>query len=103
MHRFDIETARLRLRPITLGGLDDMWRIWNEPGVRKFLWDDQPVSREMAEDAVRRASESFEQHGFGIWAITHKENAAVIGFCGFRRLAGGENADGENIEVLYGM
>jgi RimJ/RimL family protein N-acetyltransferase len=93
-----IETARLRLRPLAEGDLDTMHSIWVEPGVRRYLWDDEQISKERAETVLARSIESFEGHGFGLWAVIHKKNEELVGFCGFRFLD-----DTPEIELLYGL
>ncbi len=93
-----IETARLRLRPFNLEDVDSFYAIWNDPEVRKFLWDDQPVSMEVAYVAVRASIELFENQGFGMWVMIHKESDTIIGSCGFRFLG-----DTPEIELLYAI
>jgi [ribosomal protein S5]-alanine N-acetyltransferase len=94
----EIETARLRLRPLVPEDLDAIHSIWVEPEVRRYLWDDEQISRERAEAVLAGSSESFGSDGFGIWAVIHKENEELIGFCGFRFLD-----DTPEIELLYGI
>lgn len=94
--RYLIETARLRLRQVSIRDLDALYRIWTEPAVRRFFWDGEVISKERAEAAVREGSEDFAKHGFGLWAA--EEGGRLIGFCGLRRL---DYAPG--VEVLYGF
>jgi [ribosomal protein S5]-alanine N-acetyltransferase len=98
MKSYAIETARLRLRPLVAEDLDAIHGIWVEPGVRRYLWDGERISREKAETVLASSIESFENHGFGIWAVIHRENGELIGFCGFRFLD-----DTPEIELLYGI
>jgi [ribosomal protein S5]-alanine N-acetyltransferase len=93
-----IETDRLWLRPLTRDDLCDIHRIWNDAGVRRFLWDDKPVSLEMAEGALSESVESFACNGTGLWCFALKGEGATIGFCGFRYFD-----DPVEIEVLYGL
>ncbi|HEX2728483.1 MAG TPA: GNAT family N-acetyltransferase, partial [Rubrobacteraceae bacterium] len=44
----EITSARLRLRPLVPNDLDAVHRLWTEPEVRKYLWDDEIISREKA-------------------------------------------------------
>lgn len=46
-----------------------------------------------------RSVESFEEHGFGLWAVTKKGSEALIGFC--RCWPSGE--DDRGAELLYGL
>ncbi len=98
MKSYAIETARLRLRPLVAEDLDAIHGIWVEPGVRKYLWDGERISREKAETVLASSIESFENYGFGIWAVIHREKGDLIGFCGFRFLD-----DTPEIELLYGI
>jgi [ribosomal protein S5]-alanine N-acetyltransferase len=93
-----IETARLRFRPLTLDDLDRIHAIWNDAGVRKYLWDDKPVPKETARAALVESIESFDAHGFGLWGLTAKEGNGLIGFCGFRVFG-----EPQKVEILYGL
>jgi RimJ/RimL family protein N-acetyltransferase len=94
--RYLTETARLRLRQVSDGDLDALYRIWTEPAVRRFFWDGEVISKERAEAAVREGSADFAKHGFGLWVA--EEGGCLIGFCGLRRL---DYAPG--VEILYGF
>lgn len=94
----EIETARLRLRPLGLEDLSAIHRIWVDPEVRRYLWDDERISEERAESGIAASIESFESCGFGLWAVLHKEDGELIGFCGLRSLE-----DTPEIELLYGI
>jgi ribosomal-protein-alanine N-acetyltransferase len=94
----EIETARLRMRPATLGDIDALHRLWTDPGVRRYLWDDVIISREQAAEVVTSSLETFATHGFGQWVVMPKEEDEVIGFCGFRFF--GEEPE---VEILYGL
>jgi RimJ/RimL family protein N-acetyltransferase len=98
MRSYVIETARLRLRPLVAEDLDAIHGIWVEPGARRYLWDDEQISREKAETVLASSVESFENCGFGIWAVIHRENGDLIGFCGLRFLDGTPE-----IELIYGI
>ena len=83
MEELAIATTRLQLRQFRLGDVDDLHRLWNEPGVRKYLWDDRPVPRELVESIVERSVALFRELGFGLWAVLPKTADELIGFCGF--------------------
>jgi RimJ/RimL family protein N-acetyltransferase len=40
----EIETARLRLRPVTKADVDELHALWSSPKVRKYLWDDEVIA-----------------------------------------------------------
>ena len=87
------------MRPLVPEDLDAVHRLWTEPGVRRYLWDGEEISREKARTMLVRSAESFREHGFGLWAVIRKGSGALIGFCGF--WPSGE--DGLGGELLYGI
>lgn len=98
MRLLRIGTARLRLRPFTLADVDELHRLWTEPGVRQYLWDDEVIPRERVESIIDTSLASFEAHGFGLWAVLPVAEEALIGFCGFWYFH-----DPPRLELLYGI
>ena len=93
-----IETARLRLRPLVRSDVDDLHRLWVDPDVRKYLWDDEVISRERAEAIIEASLTSFEADGFGLWAVLPRDEDLLIGFCGFWFFH-----EPPKLELLYGI
>lgn len=93
-----IETARLRIRPFTLNDVDDLHRLWTEPGVREHLWDGEVIPRKRVESIVETSLASFTDHGFGLWAVFPQIEDALIGFCGFWFFH-----EPPKLELLYGI
>jgi RimJ/RimL family protein N-acetyltransferase len=80
----DLRSARLVLRPLTTAECDAALALWQQPGVRRYLWDDRMVTREQAIDALRVSERDFREHGFGLWGLYVPGETAPIGFCGLR-------------------
>ena len=78
--------------------VDALHRLLTEPGVRRYLLDDEVIARERTASFVDASIASFEAHGYGLWAITPKDGAAIIGFCGFWRFH-----EPPRLELLYGL
>ena len=93
-----IDTARLHLRPYRANDLAALHRVWTDPLVRRYLWDDEVITRAAAEAVMRASIACTAQHGFGHWAVCPIGQHDLIGFCGFRFL--GDRADAE---LLYGL
>lgn len=93
-----IETARLYLRPFTLADVDELHRLWAEPGVRKYLWDDEVIPRGRVESIVEASIALFNSSGFGLWAVSPKLEDKLIGFCGFWHFH-----EPPKLELLYGI
>lgn len=93
-----IETARLWLRPCSVDDLDGLHRLWTHADMRRYLWDDETISRDVALTAIRSSEESFRTDGFGLWLVHLRDLDAAAGFCGFRHF--GEPPE---VEILYGI
>ena len=94
----EIETSRLRLRPITGTDLDAIHRLWIDPGVRRYLWDDEVISIEQAASAIETSQDLFEEHGYGLWVVCPRDEETIIGFCGYWFFH-----DPPELELLYGI
>ncbi len=106
MNSLRLETSRLLLLPFTRDDVDALYRLWTDPLVRKYLWDDQVIPRETAVEVVEASLESFRQHGFGFWCVSFREREALIGFCGLRHFADDLASHTESqpeVEILYGV
>ena len=93
-----IKTNRLTLRPLTLADVDEIHRLWVEPGVRKFLWDDEIIPQEKAQEVIAESIALFKEKGFGLWAVTFHEHQALVGFCGYWYFH-----EPPELEILYGV
>lgn len=93
-----IRTERLVLRPWAEDDVDALYQLWIDPDVRRYLWDDVVIGRDVVTDAVRAHFETVEAHGIGWWAIHNADEEPLIGFCGFRSLD-----DMQEIEIVYGL
>ena len=80
----ELETARLRLRPLSPEDLDVVHAIWNHPEVRRYLWDGEEVARDRSLLLLRESEIGFRERGLGIWGLVHRGGGEEIGFCGFR-------------------
>jgi [ribosomal protein S5]-alanine N-acetyltransferase len=97
-----IETARLVMRPFATSDVDELHRLWVDPGVRKFLWDDRIIPAETAVAVLESSIGSFATHGFGFWTICFKNDPKLIGFAGLRRFTE-DGAGTSEVEILYGV
>jgi len=84
MTRPTLRARRLALEPLTLGDLSAVHALWTEPGVRRFLWDDEVIPVERAADALRASESDFDAHAFGLWGLYGITSSEFLGFCGLR-------------------
>jgi ribosomal-protein-alanine N-acetyltransferase len=94
----EIRTQRLSLRPFTLADVDVIHRLWTEPGVRKYLWDDEIIPKEKAQEVIVKSVELFNKKGLGLWAATFHGQSTIIGFCGYWHFH-----EPPELEILYGI
>jgi [ribosomal protein S5]-alanine N-acetyltransferase len=93
-----IETDRLRLRPLGRDDVDALHRLLTEPGVREYLCDGEVYPRERIASFVETSIASFEAHGCGLWGVMLKDADRLIGFCGFWFVH-----EPPRLELLYGL
>ncbi len=93
-----IETERLLLTPLSRDDLDNIHRVWVEPGVRRFLWDDEIISKEHAGEVIDESVRLFEAEGLGLWTVRARDEARMIGFGGFWFFH-----DPPELQLLYGL
>ena len=72
----------------THADLDGLASIFSDPLVMKYLGTGEPVSREETETALTSIIRHWHRHGFGRWAVVHKEDDSLIGYGGLRWLEG---------------
>jgi [ribosomal protein S5]-alanine N-acetyltransferase len=94
-----LSTQRLLLRPFAPEDEDALFGLWNDPHVRRYLWDDHLVSREQVHEQLALSEREFRERGYGQFTLALKEWPGVlIGFSGLRRIDGTQE-----VELLYGL
>lgn len=77
-----LETPRLLLRHLVMDDLDELFALYRDPEITKYI-PDAPRSREEAQEELE-----WHMHGhpkypeLGLWATIHKETGKFIGRCG---------------------
>jgi RimJ/RimL family protein N-acetyltransferase len=74
------ETAHLIIRPFAASDLEPMTRVFGNVEVMRF--GDGVQSAEWVRDWLSRCLESYEQRGYGPWAVVEKDSGETIGYCG---------------------
>jgi ribosomal-protein-alanine N-acetyltransferase len=79
----DLQTARLRLRPLTVDDADFVLALLNEPSFIEHIGDKRVRTREDARSYVELGPEaSYAAHGFGLDCVELKASGRPIGICG---------------------
>ncbi|HEX8992785.1 MAG TPA: GNAT family N-acetyltransferase [Anaerolineales bacterium] len=97
---FILETQRLLLRNQVIEDLDDLWALYVDPQVTKYI-PDAPKTREEARLELEWFTNGHPRHpGLGLWATILKESGQFIGRCGLLPWT----IDGrEEVEVAYAV
>lgn len=82
----EIETSRLRQRMFTPDDLDALATVTGDPEVMQYLGTSGARSREKTKTTIDAILRHWNEHGFGIWALEHKADQRVIGWCGLQIL-----------------
>lgn len=83
----ELRTARLVLRPLAPADRDALHRLWTEPDVRRFLWDDRVIDLATVDGVIAASAATFASEGFGHFALRESTDGPLIGSCGLHRYA----------------
>lgn len=83
-----IETEQLYLRLLTLDDFDDLYALFRDPAVMRYVGAGVPLSREESETTFLSIIKHWERHGFGRLAAIDKRTHRFVGFGGLRSLIG---------------
>lgn len=94
-----METDRLILRHFAMDDLDDLYRIYAQPGTMRYIGSGQMPDYSKVKDWLHRhICEVVPSRGYGLYATVHKESGRLIGRCGLIT----QEVDGvEELEVGY--
>lgn len=79
-------TDRLAFREWNEGDLDRFHEICSDPQVMQFVGNGQAWTRDRTGQFIQSASDMLREHGYCQWALTHKTDGKLIGYCGFVNL-----------------
>lgn len=93
-----LETNRLILRHLVMDDLDELYDLYLDPEITKYI-PDAPRSREEAQEELEWHMHGHPSHPeLGLWATIHKETGKFIGRCG---LLPWEIDGQQEVEVAY--
>ena len=78
-----IETQRLIIRKFTEHDIDVIYELNRIPEILTYIPTEPFTSRVQAETLFQDVILSnYDEYGYGRWAVYHKQDKRVIGFCG---------------------
>lgn len=94
-----VDTARLTLRPLAPDDAEPYYRaVFSDADVMRYLPGGAPLPMERVLMMLDRVRAHWGTHGFGLWAVTTREDHKLIGHCGLQRLP-----DGPDVELAYAI
>ena len=91
-----VETERLLLREMLLNDLEPLGAIMANPVVMRYYRE--PFTPERTRGWIVAQQTSYREHGFGLWAVVHRESATFLGQAGLRS----QDVDGvSEVELGY--
>lgn len=76
-----IETARLRLRPLTMEDLDEFAALHEDRDVTRYI---TPLDRAAAEKRLGEIEQEWRERGHGICAVIERDSGQLIGRTGLK-------------------
>ncbi|MEO0894914.1 MAG: GNAT family N-acetyltransferase [Bacteroidota bacterium] len=77
-----LETGRLILEPFRAEDVNLLHRIFTDPYVRKFLWDDEIIEFSETQNFIEGNEKYFRECRWGLWKIIQRKSSRVIGLAG---------------------
>ncbi|MBT5177102.1 MAG: GNAT family N-acetyltransferase [Nitrosomonadales bacterium] len=91
-----LESERLGLRNLELDDNKELFKILSDQETMQFY--PKPYTLEETENWIHKSMKSYQENGFGLWAVILKKGEHFIGQCGITL----QNIDGENVpEIGY--
>jgi len=79
-----LRTERLVLRPITTADAPAFYRFYSDPEVMRYIGKGEVAESEekVRESLARHQKTHYQEHNFGLRAVTGKADGVVMGHCG---------------------
>lgn len=81
---FRLSTPRLVLREFVAEDAPRLFALYSDPDVMRYTGE-EPFPDVRAVRQFIEAYPYYREHGFGRWAVLHRETQEFLGFCGLRR------------------
>lgn len=78
----NFETDRLIIVPAKSDKFDDIYKVFTNEFVRKYLCDDTILSKEQVQSFIDTSDRLFIEKNYGLWCLYTKETKAMIGLAG---------------------
>jgi RimJ/RimL family protein N-acetyltransferase len=80
-----LSTPRLELRPLASRDLGAVHRLWTDPDVRRFLFDDREIGLDEVRQLLDESDANFRERGYGLWLGFEPASDRIAVFAGLLR------------------
>ncbi len=96
---FSLETKRLRMKPVSLSELDDLYELRSDPDVMRYIQDGRVWTRAEVEKWINYGLGYFDKYGLDFFSVFEKESENFVGQAGLFHL--GFDVNQSTIELAY--
>ncbi|RRR97470.1 GNAT family N-acetyltransferase [Glycomyces terrestris] len=75
----ELETARLRLRPLAAADAAALAPINADPEVMRYIGTGEPRTMEQTEALTAKSAAHWDEHGWGIFAVSERDTGDLVG------------------------
>ena len=93
---FVLETPRLLIREMAIDDFDALHAVYSDAVA--MVHYPEPFDATRTKAWIERNVRNYSEHGFGLWALVHKEEDKVVGDCGLSLQQVGGDAE---LEIGY--
>ncbi|MEO8446025.1 MAG: GNAT family N-acetyltransferase [bacterium] len=90
-----IETERMYLREFTKDDIEEMSVIYSDEDVMRYIGKGGRADKKQTGLMLESFIKSYEENGFGLFAVIEKGSDEIVGHCGFSKLNNGD------VEIAY--
>ena len=76
----DLITSRLLLKQCEEAEFDELYRLWNEAGIRRSFWEGRLISVQQAGQVLQESLLLKKKVGVGLWLIRLWPDGRAIGY-----------------------
>ncbi|NJN44853.1 MAG: GNAT family N-acetyltransferase, partial [Anaerolineae bacterium] len=89
-------TSRLTLRPFRREDAHALFNVLSEKDILRYFPNPETPTLEQTKMFIKHQLDHWDEHGFGWWAVAHRDNRSFLGWNGLQYLP-----DTDEIEVGF--
>jgi RimJ/RimL family protein N-acetyltransferase len=82
----EVETDRLRLRPLATSDADGLLRLHRDPEMMRYFGDGHTYREDQSRSWLDWHVAMWDLEGYGFWAVEHQVDGAFIGWLGVTKV-----------------